>query len=228
MREGARSAAPSTRSYGLEAVTGSTFTANTATGGGATGDGFGGAIYDDSGLSTISGDTFTSNSVSGTGTDNEGGAVYDDEGVTIAASTFSANTATNGFGGAISEEGDGLNLTGDTITGNQAIATGGDEAQGGGVYGDDVTNISSSTISGNHADTGGGGVYLDGGMIMTSSRVAGNTSNLGAGVFDDTSSDAILQATGSAIVDNVASGAANAGGGVYVGAATRTGSTSKP
>ena len=94
-------------SYGLEAVTGSTFNGNTAVGG--DGDGYGGAIYDSSGLSTIMADTFTSNAVSGTEFDSEGGAVYDDDpGVTVAASTLTANTATNGFGGAISEEGDGL------------------------------------------------------------------------------------------------------------------------
>ena len=204
-------------SYGLEAVTGSTFNGNTAVGG--DGNGYGGAIYGGGGLSTVMADTFTSNAVSGTETDSEGGAVFDgaDEGgLTIAASTLTANTATNGFGGAVSEESYGLNLTDDTISGNQAISTGGHTAAGGGVYGDDVTGISDSTISGNHADTGGGGLYLDGGMVLTSSTVSNNTSNLGAGIYDDEGEDAILQATSSAIVDNTASGAANAGGGIYV------------
>ena len=48
------------------------------------------------------------------------------------------------------------------------------------------------------------------------SLLSGNTANLGAGVYDDNESDAILQATSSAIVDNTASGAANAGGGIYL------------
>src|SRR6202034_4222930 len=136
------------------------------------------AIYDDSGLTTIMADTFAANAVSGTDTDNEGGAVYGgDPGVTIAASTCTPTPATNGFGGAVSEEGDGLNLTDDTITGNQAISTGGHTAQGGGVYGDDATGISDSTISGNHADTSGGGLYVDNPALISNSLVSGNTSN---------------------------------------------------
>ena len=199
--------------YGLGAVTGSTFTSNTAIGG--SGNGYGGAIYDGDGLTSVTGDNFSGNSASGTATDSEGGAFYDDKpGVTITQSIFSGNTVTDGFGGAISEEGDGLNLAGDTITGNNALATPSETAQGGGVYADDATNISDSTISGNHADSGGGGLYLDDGMILNSSLVSGNTSNLGAGIY----SDWVVQSTGSAIVDNVASGSSDAGGGVYLSA----------
>ena len=48
---------------------------------------------------------------------------------------------------------------------------------------------------------------------MSNSLVSGNTSNVGAGIYIDADNSSILQATSSAIVDNTASGAGNAGGG---------------
>ncbi len=191
-------------------LTNDTFTGNSAVSTEGSDEGYGGAVYDGYGLNSVVGSTFAGNSATGAGTtDSGGGAFYDDSSVSISGSTFADNTVTNGDGGAISEEDQGVVLTGDTITGNRATGT---DGYGGGLYADDISNISTTTISANHADTGGGGLYLSDGMLLSNSSITGNTSNLGAGIYSNWS----VQATSSAIVDNVASGPSDAGGGIYL------------
>ena len=116
-----------------------------------------------------------------------------------------------GTEGAISEEGAGVVLTSDSLSDNTATGATDQIGLGGGLFADGSSNISDTTVSGNHADSGGGGIYTASSEILSNSLVSDNTANLGAGIDGDWN----LQASGSAIVDNVASGPANAGGGLY-------------
>jgi hypothetical protein len=177
----------------------------------STNQGYGGAVYDGYGLIAVAGSTFTGNTASGTAPDSEGGAFYDESGVDITGSTFSGNTVTDGDGGAISEDGAGVVLSADTLSGNTATGSSVESGRGGGLFAEGSSNISNTTLSGNHADSGGGGIYTASSEILSNSLVSGNTSNLGAGIFGDWN----LQASSSAVVDNVASGPSNAGGGLY-------------
>ena len=121
------------------------------------------------------------------------------------------------------EDDEGTVLSNSTVTGNSASGSAG--GNGGGLAFDENGTVSNVTISGNHASTGGGGIWEDEGVIVNNSLISGNTANLGGGVY----ADWIFQGASAAIVDNTASGANNAGGGVYVrGPTVTTGSTSRP
>ena len=200
-------------------LTDDTFTGNSATGMGPHDAGFGGAVYSEYGLNQVSGATFAGNSVSSQESDTEGGAFFDGStaccagggGATITQSTFVDNVANDGEGGGLSDEGPGMTLSADAFSGNSATGTG-DEGFGGAVYSADAATITATQIAGNHAESGGGGIYVDDGVVLDDSRISTNTANLGAGVYADWN----VQATSDAIVDNVASGPSNAGGGLYL------------
>ena len=157
----------------------SVFSDNTAT--------YGGAIYTRDGTVTLSGDTFTNNtaSVESGAVDNwagglvtatgdtfvgnsalYGGAIGNEWGtVRVADSTFNANSATTGAGGAIlnynPNDGfnNGLSVVDSTLTGNSAV-------QGGGIAtsSNDTLTLDNAIVSGNTASTANPNIL---GMITT-------------------------------------------------------------
>ncbi len=142
-------------SYGLNAVTNSSFTGNSSVSDPTSGGGLGGAFYDDSSL-TITGSIFSGNrAVNGSG----GGLYEDDEGLVLEGDSITGNSATGG---------DGTNT---------------DEGFGGGAFCGDICNIDATTVSGNSASQGGGGFANDDSVIITSSLISGNTAHLGAGIW---------------------------------------------
>ncbi len=131
---------------------------------------------------------------------------------TVSNSVFSGNTATNGFGGAISWAGQGT-LTGLTVMGNSAKNGGGISgfdtlsnstvanntatSDGGGLYGQIFLGGLASTgdtFSGNMAATGGG-IYMSGGLALTNATVAGNTATAGGGGIAISGSLSLTQVT---------------------------------
>ncbi|MBE9115280.1 CHAT domain-containing protein, partial [Lusitaniella coriacea LEGE 07157] len=119
-------------------------------------------------------------------------------------------------GGAIFNKGT-LRATNSTISGNTA------NANGGGIFSDSataVTTITNSTISGNTANSGGG-IYSYGTTTITNSTLSGNTAtNTGGGIYNR---DTVI-ITDSTISGNSANG--NGGGGIKnYGTATITNST---
>jgi CSLREA domain-containing protein len=137
-------------------ITDSTFTSNHTT----NPTSGGGAIYfrpTTVGHLSISGSTFTTNTAPGIGgaiaTDTHGAGTT----VTIQTSTFTGNTATASFGGAIDLDSTNLNTTPFSLT--------------------------HLTITGNTAGTSGGGVYVgNSNVTMSQSRIVGNTAPTGKGI----------------------------------------------
>lgn len=129
-------------------ITNSTFSGNTANGGGVFNEGVGGGVYflDQQAISS------TANGF-----------------LTITNSSFTNNKTNGGGGGGLWAEvstGDPLTITGSTITGNQA-AGGGGTYSGGGIYVEQsgttatTATVSNSRIVGNSATGSGNGVYVD-------------------------------------------------------------------
>jgi predicted outer membrane repeat protein len=225
---------------GTIAVTGGTFTANTAANGGAididntaydsqvTGarfvgntatTGSGGAIYDNSADSDINLDhsTFTGNHAA-----VDGGAFWDfGLGGELADSTFRGNTAASG-GAIFTSENDGESLSGLVVHGNTATGDGGGIA-------DDGAVIQDSTITGNHAGGNGGGIEQETGtgtnfpLEVTGTAIRGNSAASGGGIYAETTG---VTVTGGTITRNRAT--ADGGGIDNIGAANNssiTGST---
>jgi predicted outer membrane repeat protein len=143
-------------------VSNTTFSANSAK--------HGGAIYSDQGTVNVNSTSFSNNSASaqagaiqiwtgGTATINNSsfsgnransvGAVYNLNVMSIANSTFSSNTATNGNGGAV-----------------------GNKPYGSGLGKMDIVN---STFAGNSAQVSGGGITNEGSLTIVNSTFSGNT-----------------------------------------------------
>ncbi|MBV8423851.1 MAG: hypothetical protein JO349_01565, partial [Candidatus Eremiobacteraeota bacterium] len=133
-------------------ITNNTFGGTTASAGnmtgGPSGDGYGGAIYDDGNFPlTLSGNTFSNNLAKGY--DAYGGAIYDYDGIASTGDTFTNNLAdasevtSGGYSGGGAVYSDTItSWTNDTFTGNQSLggkasagATSG-EAYGGAIYAD--------------------------------------------------------------------------------------------
>jgi predicted outer membrane repeat protein len=115
----------------------------------------GGAIYIDGAINKqgtidISNCNFSGN----TSGDQAGGiytCMYTRDIMTVKNSTFDKNTATKDHGGGIAAFCDGtLNIDGSSITNNAA------GSHGGGIYTEQITNITNSTITGNKTTKGGG------------------------------------------------------------------------
>ncbi len=157
-------------SHGTLAVSGSTFTGNSAP---ATTGTSGGAI-NSSGTLTVTTSSFTGN------TGQEGGGVFNQKSATITNSTFSNNKATIYGGGALLNAAGSETVSGDTFTGNTG--------PGGGAIDNDTTlKISDSTFSGNTGGSNGGGAVENfGATTITQSTLAGNTSPYGADILNYT------------------------------------------
>lgn len=177
------------------------------------GGGYGGAIYADGGTLTVLSSYFTALNDSafsggaiyatnnavlnvdlsqfvGLTVTGSGGAIYFETGSTaaISNSTFSGNTATNGFGGAIYDlSGAGLDIYGSTFTENEAPFVAG---FGGAVYTSGNATFVNSTFFGNSASLNGGGVYSTGANVTyTNTTIVGNS---GGGVYFTNASGTVL------------------------------------
>ncbi|MEH2165259.1 MAG: Calx-beta domain-containing protein [Nostoc sp.] len=119
--------------------------------------------------------------------------------------TISGNNTSRVFNATASLSIDGLKITG------------GNAANGGGIYSTSSVTVSNSTFSGNTASTSGGGIYSSSSVTVTDSTLSGNTANTnGGGIY---SSSATV--TDSSIFGNIA----NLGGGIYSTNATVSNST---
>ncbi|MHC5856139.1 Calx-beta domain-containing protein [Nostoc sp.] len=119
--------------------------------------------------------------------------------------TISGNNTSRVFNATASLSIDGLKITG------------GNGANGGGIYSTSSVIVSNSTFSGNTASTSGGGIYSSSSVTVSDSSIFGNTaSSNGGGIY---SSSATV--SDSSIFGNIA----NLGGGMYSTNATVSNST---
>ncbi|MFI5365735.1 MAG: choice-of-anchor Q domain-containing protein, partial [Candidatus Binatia bacterium] len=146
-------------------VTNSTFSGNSADGGGS-GNGYGGAIYNGGPL-TVTNSTFSGNSAF-----YVGGGIYNRANgpetnhplLTVTNSTFSGNSATEGgaglgygsFGGAIKNDGT-LTLTNCTFSGNSA------DTRGGGIFNGATLTLTSTIVASSSPGGNCAGTFTDGG-----------------------------------------------------------------
>jgi RHS repeat-associated protein len=162
----------------------STFTDNSATS--EFGGGGGGAIANFGAIVTVTGSTFTQNTSA-----QAGGDIYNDGPFTLGQST----------------------LSGSSIT--QTIFGGGN---GGSIFNDQtfvpswVLNISNTTISGSHANSGGA-IYNVGILRLDSATLSGDTAAQGGAIYNT----ATATVTGSVLTANQASGN---GGAIYANASS--------
>ncbi len=96
-----------------------------------------------------------------------------------------------------------VNISGLTLTGGNATT-------GGAILSHENLTLTSSTISGNSADSNGGGIWNDGTATITNSTISGNSavSLSGGGIYNSGTANV----TGSTIADN---SAVIGGGGIY-------------
>ncbi|GEM_PF-5587279 len=140
------------KNTGTLSVKNSTFSNNTATG-------IGGAIFNDgsttAAVATLESSTFDQNTAS-----TKGGGIYNhsNSSLTITNSTFSANRASNYYGGGIFNAGTSgalsvgvLSIIHSTFSENYA------KEQGGGIYNDGYLEIANTIVSANSVDSGGYG-----------------------------------------------------------------------
>ncbi|WP_448265089.1 Calx-beta domain-containing protein [Nostoc sp. DSM 114159] len=119
--------------------------------------------------------------------------------------TISGNNTSRVFNASASLSIDGLKITG------------GNGANGGGIYSTSSVTVSNSNFSSNTASTSGGGIYSTSSVIVSNSTFSANTANTnGGGIY---SNSATL--TDSSIFGNIA----NLGGGIYSTNATVSNST---
>ena len=135
---------------GLVRASGSTFTNNTASGGGSCG----GALYLDAG-GNVTDTTIANNTVGTTGTTCGGGVYAWSSPWSLTRSTVSGNSANEG-GGIYNDA--TLTAENSTIANN---STSGVADEGGGIYADDVINLSFVTVNGN-TSSDGSAIYNNG------------------------------------------------------------------
>ena len=160
-------------SRGVLAVSGSTFSGNSA----PSASGTSGGAINSSGALTVTGSSFTGN------TGQEGGAIFNQSTTataTVTSSTFTGNQATIYGGGALLNADGSMTVTGDTFSGNSG--------PGGGVLDNDATvHISASTFTANTAGGNGGGAVQNFGTVtITQSTLSGNSSPFGADIYNYT------------------------------------------
>lgn len=163
--------------------------------------GSGGAVYAYDGSVLIEGTTLTGNSAA-----YSGGAVAVFYGtLAVSDSTFQANTASEGYAGAIDLISAEAIITGSQLLDNAAYGSGALSGI------DTPLTIATSIVSGNSAQTNAGGIYLFGGTLdISDSTISGNTAGgNGAGLYLDEVGATITRTTFS---DNVAG---TSGGGLY-------------
>jgi len=184
-------------------------------------NGSGGAIYvKTGGTLTATNCSFTNNQAN-----RAGGAIEAVAGTTLTLSNvdFLGNnagvfpaTAAPGNGGAIHITGAGTaNISGGTVSSNQAAAEGGGFWNGSGTMSLDNVTISNNNAAGNAADNGGGGLFnLNNGTLNIinsdiSNNSASGTAGSGGGIFNE--ADGTLNIMNTTITMNMAN---RAGGGI--------------
>ena len=133
--------------------------------------------------------------------------------VVAGLSTISGNTAGGSGGGVYGS----VSLFESTLSGNTAHG-----GSGGGIYNDNTTVVSNSTVSNNTSTANnafGGGIYNGGGTLyVVNSTISGNTARgIGAAAGGGISNDGALQLLFSTVTANTAENAGNtnaSGGGV--------------
>ncbi|MBN1912016.1 MAG: hypothetical protein JW818_20000, partial [Pirellulales bacterium] len=168
--------------YGSLAITNSVLSDNSA-------EDLGGGIYS-SGTLTASHCTFSGNSA--VGLYGNGGGICNDSGtMTVACTTLSANSASNGAGGILNDSGT-LILTESTLSDNSA-------SYGGGIYNISGTlTVADSTLSGNSTSYGGGGGIRNssGTLTVTNSTLSGNsTVDDGGGIHNKSGTVTVTNST---------------------------------
>jgi predicted outer membrane repeat protein len=129
---------------------------------------------------------------------NDGGGIYQEGsagfvGLALTGTTLKGNVAQSG--GGIYNTDDAANVTGSTVSDNQATA------DGGGVYNEGSypaygnVNLETSVVTVNKAGANGGGIYNDGSLgavAATGSQVTRNSAVAGGGIYDDLGSSTKL------------------------------------
>lgn len=136
----------------------------------------GGAIYNNYMINSISHTTFISN----TGLFAYGGTIYNGSGGTISSisnSTFANNSAPNGGGGAIENEGTLSSLINSTFTNNSAYGGGAIENDG------MLSSLINSTFANNSASEGGGIYNYEGTINSLINSTFANNSAYGGGAI---------------------------------------------
>ncbi|MGZ5308969.1 MAG: choice-of-anchor Q domain-containing protein [Solirubrobacterales bacterium] len=126
----------------------------------------------------------------------DGGAIASSGAVAIDDSLLAANTATAG-GGAISQTGASLVLTGSVVSGNGA----GGPAGGAGILAGSgvVVGLQGSTLSANSATSGpGGAIRIQGGSALSASQltIEDNSAQSGGGIANQASAAIVLSTLG--------------------------------
>ncbi len=177
------------------------------------GDGAG--IYNDSG-----GVTLTGSSVSGNLAVNAAGGISNHGQLTLTDSSVTVNSSAGSIlsgaaGGILNGEYATATITGSTILGNLATATG-----TGGIHNRGTLMLTDSTVSGSNSANGVGGIRTLGTAVITTSTISGNSAAGIGGIYNH---QGTLTLTDSTVSGN--SSAANGGGITNTGTATITGST---
>ncbi|HVX75488.1 MAG TPA: autotransporter domain-containing protein [Bradyrhizobium sp.] len=178
-------------------ITDSSFSDNTAAGPG-------GAIFNLLGsTATIVDSSFSDNSAS------SAGAIYNNGTLTIAASSFSTDTATatSTLGGAISNGGNGTATIVDSSFSSNSGA-----AYGGAIYNDGLATITDSSFSGNTAGAYGGAIDNDNTATIAGTSFSSNTAGNGGAIANFRT----VTITGGSFTSN----SANSGGGAIYNAST--------
>ncbi len=193
--------------HGPLQVTSSSFRDDTTSG---LGSDIGGAIYNES-FVDIASSAFTANRADGVTRSSFGGAIYDaGAGADIENTSFDANVASNGNGGAIAGSGGGELLAHDVFTGNEA--TGAANGEGGALWAESAFTAEDSTFTQNHAQVLGGAIWENDSATLVRTTVDHNTANQGGGIYVFW----VLQVTDSALLDNSATGPDSMGGAILI------------
>ena len=145
--------------------------------------------------------TMSGGSISGNTSTRDGGGVSNMWIFNLNGGSISGNSANEG-GGVYS--GARVNMSGGTISGNK---TTGSAPAGGGIYNYGTVTLSGGTIGGSSAadansSTYGGGVYNGKKLIMSGGSISGNTGWMGGGIYNNYTSNVLLELKGGSITGN--------------------------
>ncbi len=180
----------------------------------------GGGIFNDSGTVTTS-STVRINTNHADGADGSGGGIFNNTGGTLAltATTLSGNTANRAGGGIEDNSGTGGDVTLETVTIQNNVASGDSNGPGNGgglhVTGAGDVTITGGTVNGNSAASEGGGLWngtgtmtIDGTTINANTASGDSATDGGGGIFNNGGTLVIGDTTAVTISGNVAGGAA--------------------
>ncbi len=211
----------------LTIIKGSTLSQNTATYGGGLANELGGTVtiggstiaantgthagggIDNAGTATVSGTIAVATSTVSGNWGLFGGGAWNNGALSVTTSSVSANTS--GLGAGILNTGYGiLTISGSTLGGNTSLS------EAGALGNEGRATVTSTTISGNRADSAGAGCDDDsdsGGLTLINCTVANNTAETGGGgIFNYPSS--ILKVSNSTIAGNATMNPNTNGGGL--------------